>query len=72
MADFLENLVARSTGKGKVIQPRPVSRFEPAPVPGLSGLGDWAEPEAPEGDRTDPTVPYGAAAPDPVSKRPGR
>jgi len=35
MNDYLSNLVARSFALGEVVQPRPVSLFEPTPVPSV-------------------------------------
>ena len=51
MGDFLSNLVARSFGLGEVVQPRPVSLFEPTPGPGMPII---EEPGSPE-NREEPT-----------------
>jgi hypothetical protein len=40
MNDYLSNLVARSFALGEVVQPRPVSLFEPIPVPSMPAFED--------------------------------
>lgn len=48
MGDYLSNLVARSFDLGDVVQPRPVSLFEPTPVPGMPTLEEPGNPETGE------------------------
>jgi hypothetical protein len=45
MSDYLSNLVARSFDLGEVVQPRPVSLFEPTPVPSMPTLEEPGSPE---------------------------
>ena len=45
MSDYLDNLVARSLGTADIVQPRPLSLFEPL-QPGVSFVGDNSLAEA--------------------------
>ena len=50
MSDYLGNLLARSTNPKDVVQPRPMSLFEPLPGTAWSPSGHLPAPEAEEGE----------------------
>lgn len=71
MSDYLDNLVARSLGLAEVVQPRPLSIFEPLQPTGLPALESGSPEEAGEpSSGLEPMRPASSAADARVSETP--